>query len=215
MPRHTGNHRQRSTCCHRACTPSGSERCYLKISWWSWVESQEIMWSLSSVLWDSPDGLPCLEPQRQVSGRPARVLFHSGRQNSCCTAAALANITPRMDLDPNRKGLIFPDLKELRGFRAVWDGEEGTGKSKNWNDTQSQEGGPRLREESPPGTLGSGMRDGGTCLEWLEMVDIGGYGRNAGSRTRSCTGWFLTAAVSCLASTSFLLLPRPRLALLI
>lgn len=82
------------------------------------MESQEIMWSLSSVLWDSPDGLPCLEPQRQVSGRPARVLFHSGRQNSCCTAAALDNITPRMDLDPNRKGLYFSRLKRTQGLQG-------------------------------------------------------------------------------------------------
>lgn len=148
-----------------------------------------------------------------MSGRPAGVLFYSGRQNfSCSTAAALAKITPRMDLDPNKKGLCsFTDLKELKGFRAAWVGEEGTGEGKNWNDTQSQEGSPRLREESPPGTPGNRMGVGEPVWNgwrWRIVAAMGGM-------RASAPGAALVCYCCRLTSTSVLLLPRPRLALLI
>lgn len=117
-----------------------------------------------------------------------------------------------MDLDPNRKGLCsFTDLKDLRGFRAVWDREEGTGEGKNWNDTQSQEGGPRLREESLPGLLGNGMGVGEPVWNgwrWWIVAGMGGMQAPAGGAALVCYCCHLT-------STSFLWLPRPRLALLI
>lgn len=110
--------------------------------------------ALSLVLWDSPDLFSYLEPQRQVSGQPAEVLFHAGSQNSCSTAAASAKTTPRMDLHPYRKGLCSSiDLKGVRGPGQGGRNREGT----DWSDTQGQEGGPRMREGSPPGLPGGGV----------------------------------------------------------